>query len=157
MGFISNLFGDRKHDETQVEINSQLSDSTLRPSLPTFKTENLLELLKVGGVHVALLVDAPPFIGENYGQKVIPVCLLAVNNDGTSICSYTAQSLSPPKPPTLVVWQTNAKYRVYDNPFEEPIDPMYFLQTYLPHLLKELGMEGNVEITRMIPRHAQGV
>lgn len=149
MGFLSKLFGEGKREKALASIRSQLGEDALLPSLPLIQNQDPLKLFKVEGFNIALLVDVPPWLSEEYGDATIPICLMATNDDASLICSYTVQRVYPNKPPVLVVWQTNGSYRVYSNPFQEPVNPGIFLKSFFHSLTKELGLSSNAQVIEL--------
>jgi hypothetical protein len=146
MGFLSKLFREGKREKALANIKSQFGEDALLPSLPSTQNQDPLKLFKVEGFNIALLVDVPPWLSEEYGDATIPICLMATNDDASLIYFYTAQRIFPNKPPVLVVWQPDGNPRIHSETFQEPINPSIFLKSFFPHLIKELGLSGNVEV-----------
>jgi len=138
--------GGSKHEKALAKIRIELGDGALLPSLPSIQNQEPLKVFKVDAFTILLLTDVPPWLGEGYGDAMIPVCLIGMKDDGSLKCFYTVQRVFPNKPPVLVVWQTDGNFRVYSKPYQEPMDPILFLQYFLPLLIKELGLHENVEI-----------
>ena len=155
MSFMRNIFGKDKplaENKNHAGVKSLLRDESARlPSFPS-SSKNPLRLYRVEDFHIALLVNAEPIIHEQYGNAVVPLCLLAVNSDCSIICSYSAQYLLPNKPPYHVIWQPNGQLQVNPNPFKSLVSPDVFLKAYFTPLLRDLGFSDSVEVTEMTLR-----
>jgi hypothetical protein len=149
MGFFSKLFGESKREKALATFRSQFGNDVLLPSLPSIQNKEPLKLFKVEGFNIALLIDVPPWSGEEYGDATIPICLMGMNDNASLVCSYTAQRVFPNKPPVLVVWQPDGNPRIHSEIFQEPLNPSIFLKSFFPHLIKELGLSGNVEVIEL--------
>jgi hypothetical protein len=139
-------FGESKHEKALAKIRFELGDNALLPSLPSIQNQEPLKVFKAGEFVIVLRTDVPPWLDEGYGDAMIPVCLMGTNADASLKCYYTVQRIFPNKPPVLVVWQTDGNYRVYSEPYQEPIDPILLSQYFLPFLIKDLGFSENVEV-----------
>lgn len=152
MGVFNRLFGGNSKGDAGGENQQRSDEHAISPIFPALPDKEPLKFYKVADYLVMLVVNSPPAIDKKFGSRVIPVSMIAINPNRQSMCAITAQTVFPSRPPYLVVWQLDGRYRIHNTTFTEPIDTETFFRTYFMELITELHLSGNIEIVEMVPK-----